>query len=100
MPDTPPSEGDLRFYDNYLPSLETGPWRVEVSHTVAGVATGTSSWNFGLTLFDLIQSSSVWRSQSAALEASQGASTGTVVAIWSSCATTSVLPLVPNNHFT
>ena len=45
------------------------------------VAAGTSLRNWGVTLFALIQLSSVWASQLWALAASYGASTGTWVDI-------------------
>jgi hypothetical protein len=32
--------GDLQFYDNYLPVLAAGSWRITVGHTLDGVATG------------------------------------------------------------
>jgi hypothetical protein len=32
--------GDLKFYDNYIPALEAGNWRIEVSHTLLGIDTG------------------------------------------------------------
>jgi hypothetical protein len=32
--------GDLQIYDNYVPALEAGNWRIEVSHTLDGIATG------------------------------------------------------------
>jgi hypothetical protein len=43
MVDSPPSDlplGDVRLSDNYLPSLDPGTWRIEVGHTLSGVATG------------------------------------------------------------
>lgn len=33
--------GDLQFYDNYVPTLAAGDWRITVGHTLAGVDTGT-----------------------------------------------------------
>jgi hypothetical protein len=38
-PDIP--VGDLQFYDNYVPVLEAGNWRIAVTHTLAGVETGS-----------------------------------------------------------
>lgn len=32
--------GDLQFYDNYVPALAAGKWRITVGHTLAGVDTG------------------------------------------------------------
>jgi hypothetical protein len=32
--------GDLRFYDNYVPALDAGNWRIEVAHAVTEVDTG------------------------------------------------------------
>ncbi|HEU5269771.1 MAG TPA: hypothetical protein VFU36_07595, partial [Jatrophihabitans sp.] len=32
--------GDLQFYDNYVPALAAGNWRITVGHSLAGVATG------------------------------------------------------------
>ena len=32
--------GDLQLYDNYVPALEAGSWRIEVTHTLSGVNTG------------------------------------------------------------
>ena len=32
--------GDLQLYDNYVPALEAGTWRIEVNHTLSGVDTG------------------------------------------------------------
>ncbi|MGW0555734.1 hypothetical protein ACWDZ6_16200 [Streptomyces sp. NPDC002926] len=32
--------GDLQFYDNYVPALAPGNWRITVGHTLAGVVTG------------------------------------------------------------
>ncbi|HEX3789835.1 MAG TPA: hypothetical protein VHW44_18355 [Pseudonocardiaceae bacterium] len=44
MADSPATDlpvGDLQLYDNYLPALSPGTWRIEVSHTLAGVDTGS-----------------------------------------------------------
>ncbi|WP_052441576.1 hypothetical protein [Streptacidiphilus anmyonensis] len=32
--------GDLQFYDNYVPALAAGNWRIAVGHTLDGVDTG------------------------------------------------------------
>lgn len=32
--------GDLQFYDNYVPTLAAGDYRIAVGHTLAGVSTG------------------------------------------------------------
>jgi hypothetical protein len=43
MVDSPLSDlplGDVRLFDDYQPSLDPGTWRIEVGHTLSGVATG------------------------------------------------------------
>ena len=35
--------GDLQLYDNYVPALAAGTWRIEVTHTLSGVETGDLS---------------------------------------------------------
>jgi hypothetical protein len=57
---------------------------------IGRVAIGTTCLKRGVALWLSIQLLSVWLSQSSALCAVHGASTGTSVAIWSSSATTAV----------
>ncbi|MGW1978103.1 hypothetical protein [Streptomyces sp. NPDC001889] len=33
--------GDLRFYDNQVPALAAGNWRINLTHTLDGITTGT-----------------------------------------------------------